>query len=88
MQPWFDEGTRRKIYILGKDPGATLRTLIEPQDLPKAYGGELDWKFEDEPALDAPAKEAIGEMPKGPAVFVDGKVIQPPPGKRQPAATA
>ncbi|KAI0688840.1 CRAL/TRIO domain-containing protein [Earliella scabrosa] len=79
IKPWFDEGTRRKIYILGKDPGATLRTLIEPQDLPKAYGGELDWKFEDEPALDDAAKALIGEMPKGPVLFVDGKVVRPPP---------
>ncbi|KAI0078216.1 CRAL/TRIO domain-containing protein [Panus rudis PR-1116 ss-1] len=76
---WFDEGTRRKIHILGKDPGPTLRTLIEPSDLPKSYGGELDWKFEDEPALDDAAREMIGEMPKGPVVFEDGKVVRPQP---------
>lgn len=79
IKPWFDEGTRNKIFVLGKDPGPTLRTLIDTQDLPKPYGGELDWKYEDEPSLDAPTKEAIGEMPKGPAVFIDGKVVQPPP---------
>ena len=57
-----------------------MRTLINAEDLPKPYGGELDWKFEDDPALDAPAREALGgEMPKGPAVFLDGKVVQPPP---------
>lgn len=67
--------------MLGKDPGSTLRDLIDPQDLPKPYGGELDWKYEDEPSLDAAAKEALGEMPKGPAVFLDGKLIQPPPSK-------
>lgn len=64
--------------MLGKDPGPTLRDLIDPKDLPKCYGGELDWRYEDEPLLDDAAKVVIGEMPKGPAVFVDGKVIQPP----------
>ncbi|KAI0770450.1 CRAL/TRIO domain-containing protein [Fomes fomentarius] len=79
VKPWFDEGTRRKIYILGKDPGPTLRTLIEPQDLPKAYGGALDWSFQDEPALDDAAKAAIGEMPKGPVLWVDGQIFRPSP---------
>ncbi|GJE91794.1 Sec14p-like lipid-binding domain-containing protein [Phanerochaete sordida] len=84
IKPWFDEGTRNKVFVLGKDPGPTLRTLIAAEDLPKPYGGDFEWTFEDEPALDAPAREAIGEMPKGPAVFVDGKVVQPPPAGRAP----
>ena len=63
--------------MLGRDPGPALRTLVEPKDLPRPYGGELDWKYEDEPALDDDAKAAIGEMPKGPAVFEDGKVVRP-----------
>ncbi|KAJ3011324.1 hypothetical protein NUW54_g2211 [Trametes sanguinea] len=78
-QPWFDEGTRRKVHVLGRDPGPTLRTLIDPKDLPKPYGGELDWKFEDEPALDDAAKAVIGEMPKGPVVFENGEVRRPTP---------
>ncbi|KAI0754693.1 CRAL/TRIO domain-containing protein [Daedaleopsis nitida] len=86
IKPWFDEGTRRKIYILGRDPGPALRTLIDPKDLPKAYGGELDWKFEDEPLLDDAAKALIGEMPKGPVLFQDGQVIHPsPPQTNTPA---
>ena len=76
-QPWFDEGTRRKVHVLGKDSGPALRTFIEPQDLPKVYGGELEWKFEDEPALDDTIRQVIGEMPKGPVVFEDGKVVRP-----------
>ena len=50
--------------MLGKDPGTTLRNLIDPQDLLKPYGGELEWKYENDPSLDAPVKEAIGEMPR------------------------
>lgn len=78
-QPWFDEGTRRKVHVLGKDPGPTLRTLIDPKDLPKPYGGELEWTFADEPVLDDEAKALIGEMPKGPALFEDGEVRRPTP---------
>ncbi|KAK7676368.1 hypothetical protein QCA50_020672 [Cerrena zonata] len=77
IKGWFDEGTRRKVHVLGKDPGPTLRTLIDPANLPKTYGGELEWKFEDEPALDQDAKNLIGEMPKGPVLLENGKVTRP-----------
>ncbi|KAJ7164732.1 CRAL/TRIO domain-containing protein [Mycena crocata] len=77
IKGWFDEGTRNKIHILGKNPTETLLTLIDPQDLPRQYGGTLDWQFFSEPNLDDATKEVIGEMPKGPALFVDGKVAKP-----------
>ena len=64
--------------MLGRDPGPALREIIDPKDLPKRYGGELDWEFEDEPYLDEDAKRMIGHMPKGPAAFVDGKVTNIP----------
>ncbi|EJF61053.1 CRAL/TRIO domain-containing protein [Dichomitus squalens LYAD-421 SS1] len=86
VKPWFDEGTRRKVHILGKDAGPALCTLIDPKDLPKTYGGELDWKFEDQPSLDDATKELIGEMPKGPVVFEDGKVVRPSPPSEPPTA--
>ncbi|KAF9059566.1 CRAL-TRIO domain-containing protein [Rhodocollybia butyracea] len=66
---WFDEGTRKKIYVLGKDPGPMLYKLIEKQNLPKPYGGELEWKYEDIPLLDEDAIQEISSMPKGPAFF-------------------
>lgn len=84
LQNWFDEGTRAKIHILSHDPGATLRTLIDSPNLPKPYGGELDWKYEDAPNLDAETRAVIGEaMPKGPVIFVDGKVARPPRGNAE-----
>lgn len=78
VKGWFDEGTQRKVHVLGKDPGPTLRTLVDAKNLPRPYGGELEWKFEDEPALDDDAKQLIGEMPKGPHIFEDGQVKRPP----------
>jgi hypothetical protein len=74
---WFDEGTRSKIHILGKDSGPILRELVHSRDLPKVYGGELEWHFEDEPNLDEPTKDVISNVPKGPATFVDGAVLKP-----------
>lgn len=76
IKTWFDEGTRNKIHILGKDPGPTLRSLIDEKDIPQSYGGKLPWKFEDDPDLDDAIKEVIGEMPKGPVLFVDGSTVK------------
>lgn len=79
-QGWFDEGTRIKIHVLGREPLETLQSFIDPKNLPKPYGGELDWKFEDEPNLDDEAKDALGGgMPHGPHLFVDGAVVKPRP---------
>lgn len=77
IQGWFDEGTRCKFHVLGRDYGSILRTIIDPKDLPQPYGGELHWKFEDEPCLDDETQAIIGEVPKGPAIFVDGRVRRP-----------
>ncbi|KAJ7457659.1 CRAL/TRIO domain-containing protein [Mycena galericulata] len=78
LQGWFDPGTRNKIHILGKNPTETLLTLIDAENLPRQYGGTLEWEFFSEPNLDDATKDAIGgEMPKGPAVFVDGAVAKP-----------
>ncbi|KAF8158513.1 CRAL/TRIO domain-containing protein [Crassisporium funariophilum] len=74
IKGWFDEGTRRKIHVLGRDPGSTLRDLVEVHNLPTPYGGELQWNFGDEPDLDEDTKSLIGELPKGPVVFVNGAV--------------
>jgi len=77
IKNWFDEGTRNKIHILGKNPGDTLRNFVDAKDLPKPYGGDLEWEFSDEPSLDEQAKKVLGAMPKGPATFIDGTVVRP-----------
>ncbi|KAI5896347.1 CRAL/TRIO domain-containing protein [Schizophyllum commune H4-8] len=78
IKAWFDEGTRLKVHVLGRDPGPTLRELIDADNLPKAYGGNLEFTFKDDPVLDEPARSAIGDkVPKGPVVFKDGKLWRP-----------
>ncbi|CAK5270214.1 unnamed protein product [Mycena citricolor] len=71
IKGWFDPGTRNKIHILGKDPSETLLQLIDAQNLPKQYGGSLEWDFSCDPNLDEAEIALVGEMPKGPTVFVD-----------------
>ncbi|KAF7299346.1 Sec14 cytosolic factor [Mycena indigotica] len=79
IKGWFDPGTRNKIHILGKNPGEDLLKLIDAENLPKQYGGTLEWEYKSEPSLDQPTKDAVGaeELPKGPHVFEDGKVGKP-----------
>jgi hypothetical protein len=79
---WFDEGTRNKIIILGKDPGAKLLGLIDVEHLPKRYGGALEWNYEDELSLDSDAEKLLGEMPRGPIIFENGKAEQPSAAKQ------
>ncbi|KAH9073372.1 hypothetical protein EDB83DRAFT_2356836 [Lactarius deliciosus] len=79
IKAWFDEGTRNKVHVLGADPSPVLLQLMDADSLPQVYGGTLPFTFEDEPILDTPARELLGsdEIPRGPIVFVDGKVARP-----------
>ncbi|KAJ7725342.1 CRAL/TRIO domain-containing protein [Mycena metata] len=77
IKGWFDPGTRNKIHILGKNPAETLLTFIDAENLPRQYGGTLEWEFPNPPNLDDATKEVIGEMPRGPTLFVDGSKVKP-----------
>lgn len=59
----FDANTRAKISILGTDMEknlARLSEMIDPADLPKCYGGQLDWNFGELPNLDPKIEQAFG----------------------------
>jgi hypothetical protein len=80
----FDEGTKNKVHILGSDPGAELRDIVPAENLPRVYGGEMDWKYEDEPMLDEEIKAKIGkDSVKGPLVWEDGRMIMLGEGRRE-----
>lgn len=50
---WFDPITTSKIFILGQhDMKSTLESFIDPKNIPKKYGGELEFEFGDQPTLD------------------------------------
>jgi hypothetical protein len=72
----FDEGTRNKVHLFGSEPGAELQEVIPVECLPKVYGGQLDWKYEDEPLLDEEIKAKIGQdSMRGPAIWEGGRMI-------------
>lgn len=67
--------TVSKILILGSDPSKELLELIDPDSLPKVYGGSLDWKYGEPAILDQKLKEVIGDqLPPGALAFEDGNV--------------
>lgn len=46
VKRWFDPITVSKIFILGNhEVKSTLESFIEPRNIPKKYGGQLDYKF-------------------------------------------
>jgi hypothetical protein len=52
---------------------------MDADSLPQVYGGVLPFTFEDEPILDDPARKLLGstKIPRGPIVFVGGKIVRP-----------
>ncbi|PWN36506.1 CRAL/TRIO domain-containing protein [Meira miltonrushii] len=79
IQKWFDEGTRNKMFIVDANQlkQGKLHDIIHPFDLPKVYGGELEWQYEDEPSIEQEIASLLGakEAPDGPAEWKDGQLI-------------
>jgi len=77
IKKWFDPITTSKIFIIAQaDVKRTLESFIDPVNIPKKYGGELDFVFGDGPILD-PALEGIVKweveeknFPRGPMYWV------------------
>jgi hypothetical protein len=77
IKRWFDPITVSKIFILSAgEVKAKLEEYIEPRNIPKAYGGELDFDFFDRPNVDPRIREAVtwengyADFPEGPAYWV------------------
>ncbi|KAK6814646.1 hypothetical protein RU639_009550 [Aspergillus parasiticus] len=86
IKKWFDPGSISKILILPhSETEMTLSTYIDPQNLPKQYGGLLSWEWGKPPNLE-PAMQDIASgiyvrdqtgdqsFLKGPVTFSDGSV--------------
>ncbi|KAK9372341.1 CRAL-TRIO domain-containing protein [Lipomyces chichibuensis] len=78
IKRWFDPITTSKIFILSQDDmKATLESYIDPADLPKQYGGELDFEFGQAPVLDPALKDVLKwegsytDFPHGPIYWSD-----------------
>ena len=60
---WFDPATTKKIFVLSASEATkTLTEFITPENLPKRFGGMLDWTFPMRPMPDAETKEIIGSL--------------------------
>lgn len=60
IKRWFDPVTVNKIYILSQhEVKARLSEVIDPDDFPKIYGGNLDWEPGRVPHLDATTTAAL-----------------------------
>lgn len=77
IKRWFDPITVSKIFILSAgEVKSTLEEFIEPRNIPKLYGGELDFEFFARPNLDPKIRDAVTwenghtEFPEGPAYWV------------------
>ncbi|KAK3952447.1 CRAL-TRIO domain-containing protein [Pseudoneurospora amorphoporcata] len=73
IKRWFDPITVSKIFILGPhEVKATLEEFIDPKNIPKQYGGELDFTWGDQPKTDPYIKERVKwengltDFPEGP----------------------
>lgn len=78
IKRWFDPITVSKIFILSAGEVKTeLEKFIEPRNIPKAYGGELEFEFFDSPNLDPHIVEAMN-WENGHKVFPPGPVLWRP----------
>lgn len=79
IKRWFDPVTVSKIFILGStDVLPVLSSFIDVKNIPKAYGGELEWDFYDEPRWDDPEYEHIVTFQNGHTKFPLGPLYTRP----------
>ncbi|KAK7997225.1 CRAL-TRIO domain-containing protein [Apiospora arundinis] len=86
IKRWFDPVTVSKIFILGPtDVLPVLTSFIDIKNIPKEYGGEMEWKFFEEPKFDDEVKRLMSwengytALPPGPMYwrpYDDGKRLE------------
>ena len=64
IKKWFDPITTSKIFLLAQnDVLPTLSTFIDIEDIPKKYGGKLDYEFGQLPNLDPKIRQHLSIEP-------------------------
>jgi CRAL/TRIO domain len=75
IKRWFDPITVAKIFILSHhEVKPTLEKFVDPKNIPKKYGGQLEWNWGDKPTAD-PAWEGVVRWENGFDNFPDGPMI-------------
>jgi len=86
IKNWFDEQTRAKVHICGAGSPELLE-FIPRENLPKAYGGDLEWVYEDDPVWDADMHWLLrecGTPEEGGEVKLRGPVVLTPRTAERP----
>ncbi|KAF6823284.1 sec14 cytosolic factor [Colletotrichum plurivorum] len=69
IKRWFDPITVSKIFILSPhEVLPTLEQFVEPRNIPKQYGGQLEFNWGDQPTVD-PAWEGVVRWENGHSSF-------------------
>ncbi|PTB64874.1 CRAL/TRIO domain-containing protein [Trichoderma citrinoviride] len=75
VKRWFDPITVSKIFVLAPhEVKPTLEAFIEPRNIPKKYGGELDYTF-GQLGIPDPAWEGVVRWEKGYSSFPSGPLL-------------
>lgn len=75
IKRWFDPITVSKIFVIGNhEVKQVLESYIEPCNIPKKYGGQLDYKFGDLSVPD-PNWEGVVEWENGHKSFPSGPLL-------------
>lgn len=62
IQRWFEPATTSKIVVLsGSEVTNTLAQHIDLEDVPRRFGGSLDWDFGDHPLLDQETEDLLSK---------------------------
>ncbi|KAF3124306.1 hypothetical protein TWF225_001346 [Orbilia oligospora] len=70
---WFDAATTSKIFFLTPENiTATLKEHIDLDNIPKKYGGNLDWKLGDAPDLDEELRALLADAGSNETPFALG----------------
>lgn len=85
VKRWFDPITVSKIFILGPaEVFPVLNSFMEVENIPKQYGGKLEFGWRDQPNLDPKIKEratwesGFDTFPKGPVLWkaIDDELLE------------
>ena len=75
IKRWFDPITVSKIFILSShEVKPTLEAFIDPKNIPKQYGGELDFAWGQKPMLDPAIQDEVA-WENGFTVFPQGPML-------------
>ncbi|KAK4994636.1 hypothetical protein LTR66_005365 [Elasticomyces elasticus] len=93
IKRWFDPITVSKIFILSSgNMKSTLEQYIEPQNIPKKYGGQLDFQFGDLPILEPAIERTLTwlhpQTQKAQKTFPTGPIVWKENGDGEMVAVA